>query len=167
MSEIYRKNNHVTTQAEAETLLAEMDDFKNNPAPGMIPPILDIQLMKIWNDGEHLEWTWSAESEQEEAQRLAKEQAEADLLAFYQNPINLEAWKDAKVRPWRNAMLYEWIDKPRIQELHYNFENWTQETLDEREAKRQELLDWPGTFAIYKTDAEIDAAKPTAPSWAT
>ena len=170
MTEIYRKNIHVKTQQEANDLLDAMDNWINNPqAIGSAPPELPPELAKIWNNGERLAWAWSEESEQEEAQRLAKEAAEAEQLTYWQNPANLEDWKDAKVRPKRDQKLLEWIDEPAHLDLKYDFTNWTEAQQTERADKRQELLDFPAHVDLqeYKTDAEVDALFPAAPSYIT
>lgn len=160
--ETYRKNHKIQTQSEAEALLAAADDFINNPAPGKTSPNLDEHLRQIWNQGDHLDWQWSDETQTEYDARIAREQAEAAQLAFYQDPANIEDWKDVKLRIWRNQMLVLWIDETFIKPLFYALTP-RQET--ERIKKRQELLDWPATFIEWVDDAAIDAAKPSAPSW--
>lgn len=158
--EIYRKNNLIRTEAQANALLDELDDFIANPEPGKPWPRADAKLVKIWNNGDRLEWKWSEESLQEYEQRTAREKAEADLLGLHK--ANLEAWKDAKIRPVRDVLLFAWIDETFIKPLLYAL---TSEQETERMNKRQELLDWPETFTEWADDAAIDAAKPAAPSW--
>lgn len=167
MTEIYRKNLHVKTEAEAKALLAEMDSFSKNPVIGNPQPILDAHLMKIWNDGSHLSWEWSDETRQEYDQRISAETISSAQLVFYENPGNLEAWKDEKIRPWRDQKLVEWIDYPRLKDLLYDFDNWTQAQIDERAAMHRTLCDWPDTFTEYVDDAAIEEAKPAAPSYVT
>jgi len=160
--EIYRKNRFIETKEQAESLLAEMDIFVKEPVIGKAQPMLDAHLLKIWNNGEHLGWEWSDESQQEYDRRITKEQREAEQLAFWQDHANIEAWKNAKVRPWRNSKLYQWIDETFMKPLLYVLSSGQEA---ERIAKRQELLDWPGTIGEYKTDAELEALRPSAPSW--
>lgn len=162
MTETYRKNHIVTAKEAAEALLDELDEFILNPEPGKPWPQADSELIRIWNNGNRLDWEWSEESLQEYEQRTAKEKAEADLLELYQSDI--EAWKDAKIRPVRAGLLFAWIDETYIKPLLYALTN-EQET--ERIEKRQELLDWPETFTEWIDDDGIDAARPTAPSWIT
>jgi hypothetical protein len=160
--EIYRKNYRVSTEAQAIALLAAQDEFINNPVIGRPAPILDEQLLNIWNGGEHLEWQWDEETQQEYDGRIAQETAEADELALLQSDNT--HFKNVKIRPWRDLQLRGWIDDTFIKPLKYALTP-TQET--ERINLRQELLDWPALvdFDSYKTDAEIDALKPNAPSW--
>ncbi len=165
--EIYRKNQDVVSEAEAVALLEAQDDFSNNFAPGKVPPRLGAELLRIWNGGEHLDWEWNEETQYEYDTRTASEEAEAAELAFYQNPANLEDWKDVKIRPWRDQKLSEWVDNPPHKDLLFDYANWTQNQHDERAAIRTTLCDWPGTFAAWVSDTAIDAAKPAAPSYIT
>ena len=47
MTTIYRKNPLVQTEAQAVALLAELDDFINNPEPGKTWPQVDSALLMI------------------------------------------------------------------------------------------------------------------------
>lgn len=161
--EKYRKNHYVTTEAQAIALLDAMDDFINNPEIGKPQPRLDAVLWKIFNNNEgRLDWEWEEETQQEYDKRLKQEKAEADELALLQS--DNKRFKQMKIRSWRNVKLQEWIDITFLQPLKYALTP-TEET--ERSDLRQELLDWPALtdFDNYKTDAEIDALKPSAPSW--
>jgi len=160
--EIYRKNHKIQTQEQAEALLDALDDLINNPEIGKVPPRADRQLLKICNNGERLDWEWEDEEQWEYDRRIATEQAETDLLNFYQNTEHLDVWKTRKVRPLRDQRLRLWIDETFIKPLLYNL---TYEQEAERISKRIELLDWPDTFEEWESDEDVKAAMPTAPSW--
>jgi len=160
--ETYRKNYQVTTENQGQALLDAKDDFTDNPVVGQPAPLLDSNLLKIWNGGTHLPWQWDDESQQEYDQRTAKEAADADELALLQS--DNDHFIEVKIRQWRNGKLSEWIDDTFLKPLKYNL---TAGQITERTAIRQELIDWLDLddFTTYKTDAEIDALKPSAPSW--
>lgn len=162
MTEIYRKNRYFATEAQVQAALTAYGDFYQSPPLGAAPPRLDAHLIKIWNGGNVLDWEWNDETQQEYDRRIAVEAAEAAELALLQS--DNEYFKNKKIRPWRNSKLVEWIDITYIRPLLYAL---TSEQETERINKRQELLNWPGVtdFESYKTDAEIDALKPSAPSW--
>lgn len=158
---IYRKNDYITSRQQAEALMDAMDDFvKNNIEQAQ--PRIDASLMKIWNNGERLEWEWSGETEAEYTGRMEREETAEKELALFKS--DNEAWKDARIRPWRDLKLAEWIDETFIKPLFYILSS---EEENERILKRQELLDWPGLteFDNYKTGEEVDALKPKAPGW--
>lgn len=159
---IYRKNQYVTSREQAEELLAAMDDFINTPVIGKPQPRLDIELMKIWNNGQRLEWEWSEETKTEYERRKELEKREAEELALFK--ADNKVWKNARIRPWRNQKLAQWIDDTFLRPLLYNLTG-KQET--ERIKKRQELLDWPALDELesYKSDEEVQTLKPEAPSW--
>jgi hypothetical protein len=161
--EIYRKNSEVSTEAQANQLLDAMDDFVNNPSPEKAQPCLDYQLMIIWNNGERLEWEWNNETLQEYVLRKSRETAkDAELDKLKKDNSHFLA---VKIRPWRDKKLQEWVDITYMQGQKYA--GMTPEQITERENIYQELLDWPAleNFETYKTDAEIDALKPSAPSY--
>lgn len=162
--ETYIKNSQVQTEAQAEALLTAQDDFITNYQAGSIPIPLDSHLRKIWNNGTHLTWQWSNESQQEYDQRITQETAEDDKLALLQS--DNDHFLDIKIRPWRNGKLREWIDDTYIKPLKYNL---TAGQITERTDLHQELLAWPALtdFSSYKTDTEIDVCKISAPSWAS
>jgi len=160
--ETYRKNYQVTTETQAQNLLDAQNDFYDNPVIGQAAPQLDSHLFKIWNGGTHLTWQWDNESLEEYDQRKAKETAEAAEQDKLES--DNDHFIEVKIRKWRDGRLVEWIDETFIKPLKYNLTS-PQET--ERSKLRQKLLDWPGLtdFTTYKTDDEIDALKPSAPSW--
>ena len=158
MMKIYYKNKNVISEEEFIETLNLLDDFIKNPEPGKPMPQADAQLMKIWNGGDHLDYEFSEETKEEAEQR----EAEKALLDFYKNAENLEAWKDAKVRPLRNALFDPWINDVSMRPTKYKSYNVTQEEID---AKHKELCDWPSTFEAWVSDEEIEAAKPSPPSW--
>lgn len=159
---IYRKNQYVTSDERAEALLAAIDDFINNPVIGKGQPRLDAELMKIWNNGKRLEWEWSGETQVEYERRKERERLAAEELALFK--ADNEAWKDAKIRPWRNQKLAEWIDDTFVRPLFYDL---TEKQEAERIEKRQELLDWLALpeFENYMSDEEVAEFKQEAPSW--
>jgi len=159
---IFRKCDLVRTEEEAVELLAAQDAFINNPQPGDIPPRLTPELWSIWNSGDVLGWGWEEESLPDKVRRKAKEQAEADELEKLQTDSNY--FKATKIRPWRDSKLVEWVDDTFLKPLKYNL---TGDQITERAALHVELCDWPDLFDEYKTDEEIDALKPSAPSWIT
>lgn len=160
--ETYRKNHLVITETQAQALLDAKDDFTDNPVVGLPAPALDGHLLKLWNGGDHLEWEWSDESQQEYDQRTAKEAAvtaEQDKLES-----DNDHFIEVKIRSWRNGKLKQWIDDTYLKPLKYNL---TGAQITERVDLRQELLDWTALtdFSTYKTDTEIDALKPSNPTW--
>lgn len=157
---IYRKNQYVTSKEQAEALLAAMDEFVNNPVVGKTPPRPDLELMNILNSG--LDWEWSEETRAEYEARKAREEREAAELALFK--ADNEAWKNARIRPWRNRKLAEWIDDTFLRPLLYDL---TKEQEAERVKKRKELLDWPALdeFESYRSDEEVKALRPESPSW--
>lgn len=162
--EIYRKNNYTQTEEAARKLLDAMEDFINNPATGKPCPRLDSGLLKIWNSGQRLDWEWSEESEQKYHEKKQREKREADELALLKS--DNEYFKNKKIRPLRDGWLREWIDDTFTRPLLFKLSSGQKA---ERVKKRKELLDWPSLadFESYKTDEEIDALKPDAPSWIT
>ncbi len=159
---IYRKNNYVATEEQANILLDAMDKFVNKPVIGKPQPRLDADLMKIWNNCKRLDWKWSEEGEADYIRRIAAEKsAKAELERL---KTDNDYFKDQKLRPWRDQKLVEWIDATFAKPLLYKL---TPKQKSERIQKRQELLDWTSLadFDIYKTDAKIDVLKPSAPSW--
>ena len=159
---IYRKNQYMTSSEQAEELLAAMDNFINNPVIGKPQPRLDIELMKIWNAGKRLEWEWSEESKAEYERRKEREKLTEEELALFK--ADNEAWKNARIRPWRNQKLAQWIDDTFVRPLLYDL---TEKQEAERIKKRRELLDWPALpeFESYISDEEVDALRPEPPSW--
>lgn len=160
--EIYRKNYRVTSKAQATALLEAWNDSINNPIMDRPAPMLDKQLLKIWNNGDYLEWRWEEETQAEYDQRIIRKQAEAEELALLKS--DNEHFKNVKLRPWRNQKLKEWIDDTFLKPLLYKLKSPQKQ---ERKDKRQELLNWPGLddFKTYKTDEEIEGLKPSPPSW--
>lgn len=160
--EIYRKNYRVTTKAQAIALLEAQDDSINNPVIGKPAPMLDGQLLKIWNNGERLDWRWEEETKGEYERRIEQENAEAEELGCLKS--DNKHFKNVKLRPWRDQKLREWIDDTFQRPLLYDFKPGQEQ---ERIDKRQELLDWPGlkTFKKYQTDEQIEDLQPSPPSW--
>lgn len=159
---IYRKNQYVTSKEQAEDSLAAMDEFVKNPVIGRPRPRLDSELMKIWNGGQRLEWKWSEETQAEYDRRKSLEKLAEEELALFKS--DSEAWKNAKIRPWRNRKLGEWIDDTFLRPLLYGL---TKDQEAERVKKRRELLDWPALnkFENYRSDEEVEKLRPEAPSW--
>lgn len=162
--EIYRKNSRVTTKAQAIALLEAQDDSINNPVIGKPAPMLDGQLLKIWNNGEPLDWRWEEETVAGYVRRIAQEKAEAKELALLKS--DTEHFKNVKLRSWRDRKLREWIDDTFLRPLLYDLKPAQEQ---ERIDKRRELLDWPGLkdFEEYQSDEQIEDLKPSPPSWIT
>lgn len=160
--EIYRKNYRVTTKAQAMALLEAQDDFINNIVIGKPAPLLDGQLLKIWNNGERLDWRWEEETVAGYVRRIAQEKAEAEELALLKS--DNEHFKNVKLRLWRDRKLREWIDDTFLRPLLYDLKPPQEQ---ERIDKRQELLDWPGSkaFEKYQTDEQIEDLQPSPPGW--
>jgi len=169
--ETYRKNSAVLTETETQNLLTKQDDFMGDSVIGEPAPRLDSHLMKIWNGGTHLDWEWSDENQTVYDRRIAKEAA--DVAELTKLETDNAYFKKTKIKPWRDRKLVEWIDTPKLQDINVKysggFKTWSQALLDERTAKHDELCDWPSLtdFDTYKDDDEIDALKPSAPSWIT
>lgn len=160
MTTIYRKNPLATSREEATALLYKMGEFVKNPILVGVPPQMDAELLAIWNGGDHLKWEWSEESQEEYDGRIAREKAAKKQLKKLKS--DLEYFKNIKVRPWRNAKLAEWIDQTFVKPLFFDL---TDEQKAERISLRNSLCDWPELFDKYVDDSEIDALKPSAPSW--
>jgi hypothetical protein len=158
---IYRKNQTVRTEEQANNLLDAQDDFVNNPGSERPAPTLDPILRIIWNGGERQEWEWSDETSREYTRRIAQEKAEEAKIEGYK--ADLELWKNEVVRPCRDRRLNIWIDITYIRGKQY--EAMTEAEKVERDTKYQELLDWPDTITEYKADAELELLKPSAPSY--
>jgi len=163
--EKYYKNPAVQTKEQAKQLLSAMDDFVSSGEGGQ--PRLDLELTKIWNQGNgHLSWEWSEETQQEIEQRGSQDQSKLDQIAAYKN--DPELFLNEKVRPWRNSKLAEWVDvyagKPL---LWYDLVANKPDMVEEITAMRQTLLDWPATFTKYVTDQTIESRKPDKPLYIT
>lgn len=166
---IYYKNPQVQTQEHLEELFDGMDNFVSG-GTGKPQPRLDVNALKIWNDGKRLSYEWSdktkdeIEEEIEQAEREEqKAQAEQEKIDAYK--ADLELFKDEKIRPWRDWAMVSWFDSIRSKpEL---WEEQTDEVKTEALALRGTLKTWPDTFTKYVTDQTIDNKKPTKPSYIT
>ncbi len=165
--ETYYKNTVVQTEERANELLSAMDEFVATGKTlefGNGKPILDLELTKIWNQGNgHLSWEWSEETQQEIDQRESQDQADADKIAAYKS--DPELFLNEKIRPWRDWALVEWVDKYAGRPLLW--ESLDSEMQTKIRDKRDELLGWPATFTKYVTDQTIESKKPAKPSYVT
>ncbi len=158
--EKYYKNNTIQTKEQAEKKLGEIDAFITG-GPGKAKPLLDAQLMKIWNNGDRLPWEFVEETQQEIDAKEEQDQAALDKIEAYKN--DFELFLNEKVRPWRGWALIEWVDKYAGKPLLW--ESLSEEMQSKIRDKRDELLAWPATFTKYVTDQTIESKKPANPSY--
>ncbi len=158
--EKYYKNNTIQTKEQADQKLAEMDAFVTG-GPGKAKPLLDVQLTKIWNNGDRLSWEFYEETQQEIDIKEAQDQSALDKIEAYKSDLKL--FLDEKVRPWRDRVMVAWFDSIRSKpEL---WEEQDQGVKDEALLMRQTLKEWPATFTKYVTDQTIEGKKPVKPSY--
>jgi len=144
-----------------EKRLAQQDAFASGgTGPGS--PNIEPEIMEIWNQGkERLSYEFIEESQQEIDQKEARDTAEAEKIEAYKS--DLELWKNEKVRPIRDSLMFMWVDYYASKPLLWAGLEEVMKT--EISDTRQILLDWPATFTKYVTDQEIEAQKPATPSY--
>ena len=155
--EKYYKNAKTLSRESAELSMTRMDKFVKDGSGGQ--PRLDPELIKIWNNGDRLDYEFYEKSQQEIDQEEKLVQSKIDQINLYKD--DLELWLDRVARPMRDNAMVLWFDSIRSKP-----ELWNEQSdgvKEEALSIRQTLLDWPSTFTEYVENPEL----PEKPSYIT
>lgn len=166
----FNRTQNIKTESQLNSLIAEQKAFYLNDAGGKPAPFSNEYNHLLYrNDNGGIsvkQHTWNPKTaediakEEAEAERLLKVQEDADaLIVAYK--ADTERWRTEVVKPWSMSKFTEWIDDTHIKPFKYNL---TVAQKLERETKHAEILTYHNQ-TTYKTEAQLDSAKPSAPSW--